>query len=822
MIALVGAACGDAPPPSVGSPDAGTMTSTEADPHPAWLPQTLQERYCPHGPRAYLEVEQFEGPWRAQSNLRGFSGEGFSVSNESGIATTTMCGAVTLTSTGTFAVWARGYRSAADRQFSVSVDGERLATTHGLTYDSDEEGFFWEPSGQAILSSPTVEVCVHDEGASFEVADAVLLTRDLGCNPADYDRRVTVLDRSFARDMLRQDVLRRAAAYRDAIPVPDSIEAWNERRDAVRERVRQSMGFDQWPAKTPLNVVHHGTQFFEGYSVERISFESRPGFIVPANVYVPDGEGPFPAMVHAVGHFGGSKADIVVTQHLVTMARFGFVGITYDPFGQGERNSAANRHDVHFKLLLSGLNNTTVMVWDTVRAVDVLLERDDVDPNRLGVTGASGGGLNSLYAMAFDERFWFGAPIVYVSPIYDFMLSGAGHDPCSRNPIGAFTDRGEIMALSAPRPQVQLIGDFDSQFPLGEASGEQAFAIYELFDADDMFQYGVFDVPHEVPADMRALLYQEAARHLGNGGPVPVDDITLPPPPASALRVFPGGLPTSVTVIDYAREAAEQNKTNLPGPGAFDPAVLRSTLRRALRAPEPHAPTAWGLGTFETRGLELQRLAVSVNPDVELPVLLHDHEDPEAPLVLAVDRRGLLDLQVLRLAERGVAAAAVSVRGTGESGTTRDTYYVENNLILQDPLLVLRAFDVSQAAQALRQLYPQRRLVLLARGLEDALVGLVAQALWMDFDAAVIDGVMGSWLDAFDREFPYEAYVHRILKLADVPHLVELARDRPLLVVPRDGSSLEVHGRQWVAHQQDVWAESPPAERDLFEWITAQ
>ena len=787
------------------------------------IPSQFRDRYCANSARAFLEVEALDGPWRAQTNLSGFSGNGFMVSNAGGIADTAMCGTFTPPAVGRFAVWARGYRSSDERQFSVAVAGERLAPTHAPVADERDSGFHWERSGEVVLTSTgaSVELCVYDEGRSYEVADAVLITDDLDCAPDEYDASLQVLDRTFAHNMLKNEVLARAADYGAAVPTATTLDEWSLRRETVFERLQEALGIDRWPERTPLNVEAHGTTRLDGYSIERVSFESQPGFIVPANIYVPDGAGPFPVIVHPVGHWGGAKADVAVTLRMQTLARFGYLGITYDPFGQGERARSGNDHNQHFRLLLSGMTNTTLMVWDTVRALDVVLARTDADPSRVGITGASGGGLNTLYAMLFDDRFTFAAPAIYVSPIYDFMATNAGHDACSRNPIGGFTDRGEVMALFAPRPMIQLIGDRDALFPLGERSGTQASHVYGLYDASDAFEAALIDTTHQLVAPMRTALYRAVSRHMGHGLPEPVEDASLPAPPADALQVFSSGFPASKKAADIALEEAERARSLLPMPNAFDADTFRARAVEVLRVPSDAEPAVTEAGELPVVGRRIKKFSVAATAGIEVPVFYLEHENPSAPLVVVLDRNALPDIETARLAEQDVAVAYVSVRGHGETASRRDFYYTQNNIILQDPTLVLRAFDLHQAVRALRARIPDRPFVLLARGLSDALVGLVAQSLWLDFDKAVIDGVIGSWMDAFGNAFPEDGYVHRILHVGDVPHFIERARLRPLRIVQTERRSLGVHWPEWEDHQADVLVAERPSDEALFDWIKA-
>ena len=189
------------------------------------------------------------------------------------------------------------------------------------------------------------------------------------------------------------------------------------RQRDVRVQMAESLGLLP-EVRTPLQAVVTRTTPREGYRIEHVRFESAPGFHVTANAYVPDGPGPFPAVVGTAGHADEGKASPVYQHAWVSLARRGFLVLAIDPFGQGERveypDAAGTGSRVGIgtrehsmtgqQVLLTGRTIGAYMVRDMQRALDYLIARPDVDATRLAVAGNSGGGTQAALLGAVDAR----------------------------------------------------------------------------------------------------------------------------------------------------------------------------------------------------------------------------------------------------------------------------------------------------------------------------------------------------------------------------------------------------------------------------------
>ncbi|QDT26394.1 Acetyl xylan esterase (AXE1) [Gimesia panareensis] len=223
--------------------------------------------------------------------------------------------------------------------------------------------------------------------------------------------------RAWLRTQAHQALDRRQQELEAALTSPEKFSVYQQQR---RETLRRSLG--EMPPRTPLNPKNTGTIQADGFTIEKLYFESQPGFYVTANLYRPAGNGPFPAILHPLGHSENGKAYSAYQRANQLLVKHGFIVLCFDPIGQGERKQimdsdgkpahrASHEHEeLGVAPILLGRGLGSYMVWDAVRALDYLCSRPDVDARRIGCTGNSGGGNLTSFLMAYDERIQAAAP----------------------------------------------------------------------------------------------------------------------------------------------------------------------------------------------------------------------------------------------------------------------------------------------------------------------------------------------------------------------------------------------------------------------------
>jgi len=299
--------------------------------------------------------------------------------------------------------------------------------------------------------------------------------------------------------------------------------AWQERAAFLRKQILASAGLLPMPEKRPLNPQVFDKIERDGYSVEKVLLETLPGFYLGGNLYRPLGrQGPFPAIVSPHGHWQYGRLEntalVSVPGRALNLAKQGFVVFSYDMVGQNDTNQVPHDWDDARQGLWSIGSSMGMHLWNSIRAVDFVTSLPDVDPNRIGVTGASGGGTQTFFLMAVDERLKAAAPVNMIS-----ATSQGGGCQAAPNLRAGWPDFSNMVvgALMAPRPLlvVSTSGDWTTATPTEVYPAIQS--IYRLFGVETNVENAHFDYPHNYNKDSREAVYRFFnATLLNNTAPV--------------------------------------------------------------------------------------------------------------------------------------------------------------------------------------------------------------------------------------------------------------------------------------------------------------
>jgi len=253
-----------------------------------------------------------------------------------------------------------------------------------------------------------------------------------------------------------------------------TAEAAQKQSAQVRQWLKAALG--PWPEKTPLNAKVTGAVAGAGVRVENVLFESRPGHHVTANFYMPATPPPWPGVIVPCGHSANGKAAETYQRAAILLARSGMAALCYDPIGQGERVQAlkpdgkplfAGSTTEHTRIangsLAVGLQTAHYRVWDGIRALDYLESRPEIDKNRLGCTGNSGGGTLTSFLMAVDDRIQAAAASCYLTT-YERLLETIGPQDAEQNisgMIAAGLDHGDFILARLPKPTLMCVATRD-------------------------------------------------------------------------------------------------------------------------------------------------------------------------------------------------------------------------------------------------------------------------------------------------------------------------------------------------------------------------
>lgn len=610
-------------------------------------------------------------------------------------------------------------------------------------------------------------------------------------------------------DTYLEFIRRQAAELRANDKPPATLDEWETLRAKVRRRLQSAWGeFPRDPC--PLEPKVLGKLERRGYRVEKVVFQTRPDIWMTANAYVPNVRGKVPAVLGVHGHWKGAKQDPVVQSRCIGLAKLGFFVLAVDAFGAGERGLEPALGEYHGEMVGStlwptGLALSGLQVYENMRAVDYLQSRPEVAGDRIGITGASGGGNQTMYAGAWDKRFGCVVPVCSVGTYQAYL--GAACCMCEMVP-GALVDCEEwaLLASVAPRALMVISATQDAfQFSVGEAKKSIAAAdhVFKLHNAADKLRHTVFDWKHDYSQQMREAMYGWMTLHLkGQGDGSPITDPEITPEDPETLRCYPGTTrPKSfVTLPQFAAREGQEILRKRQAPDHLewwqtDSENMRAALRRDV------------LGTFPDRG----PLPLSIdNSDDGLTRLIKFESEPGVNVSARVSRGTsrprrlaiVLQLEGSEAAEqhpltaefraRGWDLVTAELRTTGANAVKNDTISraIDHNsaqwgMWIGRPLLGQWVWDVSRLFDSLAQLGPGLLRQATVVGVGPAgVVAMCAAAL----DRRIRQTAVVGTLTSFVSDVPYSGQRVGILapgilkQVGDVPHLAALAVPRSMLI----------------------------------------
>ncbi len=302
------------------------------------------------------------------------------------------------------------------------------------------------------------------------------------------------------------------------------------RKQKVRETLLELLG-GLPDYNGPLNPKITGQIQAEGYTIEKVLFQSLPNFYVTGDLYRPNQPGRFPAILFQSGHTQEGKPE--PQRAAANLASKGFVVLATDPIGQGEREQSYDRQlagplagwsvpehiQAGAQCILIGESAARFFIWDAKRGIDYLLSRPDVDAARLGAAGCSGGGALTTFIGALDPRLKVVIPACYPN---SYQLLFAGPDPDTEMTFPQFLARGldvaDYVELTAPTPWLIQATEGDYFTPAGaRLVYEEARHWYGLYGAEDRLAFFVGPGPHGTPLVSREAVYQGMIRWLKDG-----------------------------------------------------------------------------------------------------------------------------------------------------------------------------------------------------------------------------------------------------------------------------------------------------------------
>jgi dienelactone hydrolase len=510
---------------------------------------------------------------------------------------------------------------------------------------------------------------------------------DLNVLPTDGE----VPPRRMLRAYLQAQAQKHFDARRAAVARLKTIKDIQKRQRLLKARFLEALG--GFPEKTPLKARVVGKKKCAGYALEKVIYESRPNHHVTATLYLPEGKGPFPAVLMPIGHSDNGKAAESVQRGAILLAKNGLAALAYDPIGQGERRqlldedgkpvlpgSTTEHTMVGVGALLLGQNTASYRIWDGIRSLDYLASRPEVDAKRLGCTGCSGGGTLTSYLMALDDRIAAAAPSCYITSL-ERLFGTIGPQDAEQNITGQVAfgmEHADYLTLRAPRPTLVCAATRDFFDIKGTwASFREAKRLYGLLGHGERVDIFESDSGHGFPRPQREAMLRWMRRWLLGKDDAPVEKEAEVLKDAQLRCTRTGQVLEDLKGVSVfqlnARRAGELARARAKASAGLGREGLLKEVCRLIgvRLPVPAAKSR-AAGKLARKGYEVRKLAFETEAGITVPGLLFAKGKAKGALVVYLHGEGkAADAgeggAIERLVKEGRRVLALDLRGMGET-----------------------------------------------------------------------------------------------------------------------------------------------------------
>lgn len=600
----------------------------------------------------------------------------------------------------------------------------------------------------------------------------------------------------------------------------------------VKAKIRSCFG--PMPAKTPLNAKVTGKVDRDAYTIEKVIFESRPGFLVTSNLYIPKNRKfPLPGVVASCGHSNNGKAGDTYQSFAQGLARQGYVVLIFDPIGQGERlqyvnekldskigNGVQEHLYISNQQLLTGENFPAWRAWDGIRALDYLLSRPEVDPKHVGLTGNSGGGTMTTWLCGLDDRWTMAAPGCFVTTVRRNLENELPQDSEQYPPkmLALGLDHDDFIAAMAPKPVILLAKERDYFDVRGTEEGFTRLKhLYKLLGAPDNIAMFTGPTGHGYSQENREAMYRWFNRVTKVSDAQSEPAITLEKD--ETLACTPRGQVAELNSRTVFSFTAETSKALAKTRQRLSGAALQQAVTEVLQLPPRNGtPDARILNRITRRQYptkDFTAYAIETEPNVQA-IVYRLSDAPHYSRPLTGQKRAVLYvshlssdaelreeplLRELLASEANASFYTCDVRGIGESLPNtcgenhffmpygNDYFYAGHSLMLDWPYVGQKTFDVLRVLDWLK-FYGHTEIHLAAKG-RGAIPATFAALLADNVVQVTLKNALTSYTDIAEAEhyaWPLSCLLPGVLTKFDLPDCYRTLEQKRLRQVEPKGA----------------------------------
>jgi dienelactone hydrolase len=608
----------------------------------------------------------------------------------------------------------------------------------------------------------------------------------------------------------------------------DNREAWIQQQNKVRRKLMGMVG--PFPEKTPLNPRVTRVIDKSWYRVEHIIFESQPGLYVTSSLFLPKSlkkNEKAPVVLYASGHSdAGYRGGY--TRIILNLVKKGFIVFAWDPIGQGERkqyvdpktgktivgNPTREHLFAALPTFLTGSSLARYVIWDGIRAIDYLLTRNEVDPARIGMTGRSGGGFQSLYIPAFDDRIYATAPENHVTNCIRIMQKIGPRDG-EQNLYHMFAnqiDHPDLLEVRAPKPTL-IIATANDIFNIDgtRETFREVTSAYHAFGKEKDFLMVEDIAGHQSTKSNNETLYAFFQKYLNNPGDPSEEAVEMLTD--DELKVTETGQVStamnSKTVFDYNSEEGRAQALELKNEwesGALNPAqvVLKAQECTGYRNPNNDDQPVM-TGAVKHDGYIIEKYFIKGEGNYPVPYLLALPDNPNNKAILYIHQAGKAavatkDGELEWFVRKGFTVLAPDLIGTGETGPgewsgEKDFAHAINkglnyqlwyaSMFVRKSIVGVRSADVVKLAGILKNRGASQVYAVACQTMTPVL--LHAAAFTGNIDRIVLKEPLMSYSSIVSTRFYSPSFteilVPGVLKNYDLPYLASTLAPRMLIML---------------------------------------
>ncbi|MBD3266893.1 prolyl oligopeptidase family serine peptidase [bacterium] len=632
----------------------------------------------------------------------------------------------------------------------------------------------------------------------------------------------------YLKDMGQARMRERAEGIADI----QSLTEWKIRQDKVDKTLHSILG--PFPVKTALNAKIVGRLERPDFEVEKILYESMPGFHVTGCLFLPKKrEDKAPAILFCSGHSNDGFRAEHYQNVILNLVNKGFIVFAFDPIGQGERlqyfeedaqeskigGSTKEHSYVNNQCFISGRSVARYFTWDGIRALDYLASRPEVDADRLGCHGLSGGGTQTAYISSIDKRFKAVAIAGYITQ-FEWLLKTQGVGDGEQNLYQSWAhgiDLPDYVQVQAPRPLLMMVTTRDF-FPIRGARNayRESLGVYNAYHRTENLQIVEDDYRHGYTQKTRETLYAFFQKHLENTGDTKEQNVDLFT--VKELRVTDTGqVSTSLnseTVFSINREETNQLLEDLKRSRSKPTSHLESVLKEVPKVSGYQDPTVKPVdavltGRYNENGIIEKRFIEGVG-DYPIPFLVMIPEQiRKNTVILYLDPEGKnvqseSQFFYKSFLDSGHIVVIPDLINTGEVGPTEYNGDATINgissniwyMAVQNAVSIagIRAADVNRLAGYLSQRFPDRKIAGASRGDMNAVL-LHASVMNPQIKAlAMLNPLVSYESIVMNRYYSMEVLYSApggVLKGYDLPDLAACLAPNPILMMNPVDQNLE-------------------------------